>query len=171
MEGRRAPPGWRRGPVLRAAAAAAAPFAACLLLLAFYNVVRFGSPTEFGTNYQLAGLNPREFDFFSLDRLLRARGSICSSPRLSGSTSPSSLWRPSYPGTLPTGFFVEPVAGVLPVTPLLILLAAVPFLMRRARGPLSRELVGLGGVMVGVALLLPVISLVSARRRDRAVRG
>lgn len=153
--------GWRRGPVVRAALAAAGPFVACLALLALYNVVRFGSPTEFGTSYQLAGFNPTQFDFFSLDRLAPGAWFYLLQPPSLGLDFPFIELAPDYPGTLPAGFFVEPVAGVIPVTPLLLFLAAVPVLAWRARERGARELVGLGGLMVAVALALPVISLVS----------
>ena len=84
----------------------------CLLLLALYNVVRFGSPTEFGTSYQLAGFNPDEFDFFSLDRLLPGALVLpaAAAPAF-GLDFPFITLAPEYPGTLPEGFFVEPVAG------------------------------------------------------------
>jgi len=152
--------GWRRGPVVQVAVAAAGPFAACLALLALYNVVRFGSPTEFGTNYQLAAFNPKQFDFFSLDRLLPGAWFYLLQPPSFGLDFPFITLDPEYPGTLPESFFVEPVAGVLPVTPLLLFMAAVPVLTWRSRDPRTRELVGLGALMVAVALLLPVISIV-----------
>jgi hypothetical protein len=152
--------GWRRGPVVRAAAVAAGPFAACIALLALYNVVRFGSPTEFGTNYQLAAFNPKQFDFFALDRLVPGAWFYLLQPPSFGLDFPFITLAPDYPGTLPDGFFVEPVAGVVPVTPLLLFIAAVPALAWRSGERRTRELIGLGAVVVAVALLLPVISLV-----------
>jgi hypothetical protein len=150
----------RRG-VLRTTVAAGAPLAACLALLALYDAVRFGSPTETGISYQLAGFNPRTYDFFSWDRLVPGAWFYLLQPPHFGLDFPFVTLRPEYPGTLTPTFSVEPVAGILTVTPLLAVLAAVPFVMRRIREERTREMAVLGVVMVAVALLLPLVSILS----------
>lgn len=155
---------WRgRGRRLAVTAAAvAAPFAACLLLLALYNVVRFGSPTEFGVSYQLTSLsNSREADYFSLARFVPGLWFYLLQPPHLGLDFPFITLRPEYPGTLPEGFYVEPVAGILVVTPLLVALAALPVLAWRGRDPQARGLGEVGLVLVAVAVLLPLPSLLS----------
>ena len=136
------------------------PLVACLILLALYNVVRFGSPTELGSTYQLASqINAREFDYFSLGRLLPGAWFYLLQPPHLGLDFPFVTLRPEYPGTLPGGFFVEPVAGVLVVAPLLAVLAAVPWLARSSDAR-TRELAGLIGVFALICVLLPLPSLV-----------
>jgi hypothetical protein len=154
------PAGWRRSRVARVAVAAGGPFAACLLLLALYNVVRFGSPTELGVTYQLASqANAHAFDYFDLARLLPGAWFYVLQPPDFGLDFPFITLHPEYPGTLPAGFFVEPVAGVLVVAPLIAVLLALPWL---ARNPDSRmrELAGLVGLLAIIAVLLPLPSLV-----------
>ena len=148
---------WRR---VRWTAAATAPLAACLLVLAVYNFTRFGSFTEFGTNYQLTGVNTRTFDFFSLDRLVPGAWFYLLQPPHFGLDFPFITLRPEYPGTLPSPFFVEPVAGILAVTPLLLALLAVPWLTRRGR-PLDREARIVGVLLVAIAIALPLVPLLA----------
>ena len=158
----------RRRAVIRTAAAAAGPFAVCLLVLALYNVVRFGSPTEFGQSYQLGGLNSPELDLISLDRLVPGAWFYFLQPPQFGLDFPFITLAPHYPGTLPADYGVELVAGLLPVTPILLALAATPLILRRAREPRTREMLVLCGIMLGVGLamlLLPIISLQGATER------
>jgi len=152
---------WAARRLLRTGLGAAGPFAACLLLLALYNVVRFGSPTDFGTGYQLAGFNPNHFDYFRLDRVIPGAWFYALQPPHFGLDFPFVTLLPEYPGTLPAGFTLEPVAGILPVTPLLGFLIAVPLLARRARDPRTREMLWLGAILLGIALVLPLVPLVS----------
>jgi hypothetical protein len=155
---------WRgRGRRLATTAVAvAAPFALCLALLALYNVVRFGSPTELGVSYQLTSLsNAREADYFSLARFVPGLWFYLLQPPHLGLDFPFITLRPEYPGTLPEGFYVEPVAGILVVTPLLVALAALPAMVWRGADPRGRGLGEVGLVLVGVAVLLPLPSLLS----------
>jgi hypothetical protein len=152
--------GWRWRRVARVAVAAGGPFAACLLLLALYNVVRFGSPTELGVTYQLASqANAHEFDYFELGRLLPGAWFYVLQPPDIGLDFPFITLNPEYPGTLPTGFFVEPVAGVLVVAPLVAVLLALPWLARNPDAK-TRELAGFVGLLAIISLLLPLPSLV-----------
>jgi hypothetical protein len=57
-------PAWKR--VFAAALSAGWPLAAILAILLWYNYARFGSPFEFGLNYQLTAVNERVATHFSL---------------------------------------------------------------------------------------------------------
>ena len=160
----------RRGAVIRTTAAAAGPFVACLLGLALYNIVRFGSPTEFGVSYQLGGLNSRELELFSLDRVLPGFWFDFLQPPRFGLDFPFITLAPEYPGTLPSQYGVELVAGILPVAPILLALAAMPLILRRAKDPRTREMLVLCGLMLGVVLallLLPILILQGATERHQ----
>jgi hypothetical protein len=161
---------WQRATVLKATAVAGGPFVACLLALALYNVVRFGSPTEFGVSYQLGGLNSRELELISLDRLLPGLWFDFLQPPHFGLDFPFITLAPEYPGTLPSQYGVELVAGILPVAPILLALAATPLILRRAKEPRTREMLVLCGLLLGVGLallLLPVLILQGATERHQ----
>jgi hypothetical protein len=152
----------------RVTAAAFGPLAICLLGLAVYNAVRFGSPTEFGVNYQLGGLNSRHLHWFSADRILPSLWFLLVQPPHFGVRFPFVTLAPDYPGSLPTDYGVEPVAGLLLVAPIILALAAAPLIVRRRRDAVTREMLVLGGILVGIAvalLLFPVITLLGATER------
>ena len=159
---------WGRRAGIRTAVAAAGPFAACLLALALYNVVRFGSPTEFGVKYQLGGLDSPELKLFALDRLVPGLWFYFLQPPHFGLDFPFVTLAPHYPGTLPHQYGVELVAGILPVTPILLALALTPLALRRAREGRTREMLVVCGVMLAAAaamLLLPILNLQGVTER------
>jgi MFS family permease len=163
---RRVAAGWPA--IARITAAAFGPLAVCLLGLAVYNAVRFGSPTEFGVNYQLGGINSRELEWFSLDRIPPSLWFLLVQPPHFGVRFPFVTLAPDYPGSLPENYGVEPVAGLLLVAPIILALAAAPFILRRRREPLTREMLVVGGILLGIAvalLLFPVITLLGATER------
>ncbi len=88
---------------------------------------RFGSWTEFGISYTLQGVNPNAYEFFSLRRLPYRAHYIAVPVKWSGAFSvraahtAADLTPPSY-------LYVEPVAGLLAHSPLLVILAALPWL-------------------------------------------
>lgn len=121
------------GAGLRILVAAAAPLAACMALLGLYNLVRFGSLTEFGSSYQLAGINTNTLDRFSLDRL--APGAyfyLLAPPEIDG-VFPFAHLFPDYPGTLAPEYAagIEAVSGVFATTPVLILALIAPLIWLR----------------------------------------
>src|SRR5205807_474261 len=137
-----------------AAFALLAPVAACGLLLAAYNFVRFGSWTEVGTRYMLLGgppvlwLDPRAwlpnlyFHFLAPLRTL---------PRF-----PFLFLESRYPGALPPLYFGEPIAGLLVHSPFLLILAAAPWPLAGAGTPsrlLRARVVGLAAVGLAGPLL------------------
>jgi putative flippase GtrA len=152
---------WNRDALLRTTAAAAAPLLACLLLLGLYNLARFGSLTELGARYQLAGVNLMRFSFFEPSRILPGTWFYLLDPPTINLDFPFFHLTPSYPGTLPNPFFVEPVAGVLATTPLVAALIAAPAVAWRRLDRGDRELGGLLVVLVLIALLLPLAPVVT----------
>lgn len=132
------------------------PAVVCGVGLALYNVLRFGSPAEFGTTYQLSGVRadavPRaQLDFLppGLDAYLLQR-------------APTSLDfpffflppSPDYPGEPPQFYASEPVAGLLTNVPIVgagVLALIVLAVRRRAAGAARAGLAVLG---VGAAIVL-----------------
>ena len=165
---------WRaREPGLRAVvrltAAALVPLAICLALLGFYNVVRFGSPTEFGASFQLAGINTHTLDHFSFDRLVPGLFFYLLAPPHLDTVFPFAHLLPEYPGTLAPEYAagVEPVAGFLATTPILLLALAAPVLLLVRRG-FAREQTVLASVLAlaGVLVLAaPILSFDGATMR------
>jgi hypothetical protein len=121
------------------------PLLACIVIQAFYNYARFGSPTEFGLRYQLAGIYMPDYVFFSIPRgLCSALFYLFSIPIVSPvfpfvTASSNGLVGPLYTAEMALApsipnFGFEQVIGVPVATPLLLLLVLVPFLGSRAFG-------------------------------------
>lgn len=146
--------GGGRSTTLRLAAAVAAPLGACLVLLALYNLVRFGSLTEFGANYQLAGINTRTLDHFSLGRLVPGSYFYLLAPPTLDTVFPFAHLTPTYPGTLPAAYVIEPVAGCLATTPFLALAFAAPVLLLVSRRGRWREPMTLATLLLVTGLLV-----------------
>jgi hypothetical protein len=158
LGGRAAP----RPQLLRLASAALAPFLACLVLLAVYNVVRFGSVSEFGQTYQLGGIKTSTLDHFDLSRLVPGLFFYLLSPPSFDFAFPFIHLDPSYPGTLSAQYEagIEPVAGALATTPILVLAIAAPVLLyRNQRG--RREDMLVASLFLLVALLVMAVPLLS----------
>jgi hypothetical protein len=125
--------GWSRD-ALRLAAVAAGPLAACLLLLAAYNYARFDSLTEFGLQYQLAGVETRLKDAFNPAYLPPGLWFYILAPMRFSLAFPYLQLPPppGYPGTLPSGYDgVEVTTGVLTGAPIVLALFAVPFFWKQ----------------------------------------
>ncbi len=145
----------RRGLLM----ALAVPVGGCVLLLAAYNLVRFGSPLEVGTKYQLAGIDQHTAHYGDLSYLVPGAWYYLMSPPRPSVLFPFLLLTPppvSYPATLPAGYEAfELTGGLLPMTPFLVFLAALPWLWRRRPallGSLGAPLLLLAGA--GVAILV-----------------
>jgi hypothetical protein len=133
-----------------------APVAICLLLLAAYNQARFGDPLQYGTPYQL-----NEGGVYG--RLSYVPPGVWSylmtPPRLTVlfpflSAIPPEI---SYPLSLPAHYLPvsEETAGLLPMAPIVIFLAALPWVWRRRPallGPLALPLLLMS--IVGMAILV-----------------
>jgi hypothetical protein len=137
----------------RLAAAILGPAAACGVLLAIYNVARFGSPLEFGNSYQLAGIDVRTLKAYQLSAIvpgawfyLLARAHVSS-----GFPFMHLLVAPTYPGTLPAGYQLEVTGGVLSNVPIALGALAAFVLRAREDRALRWTVLGLGGL--GVAFM------------------
>lgn len=155
--------GWRlRGVAAprrpRVALALLGPVAACGVLLALYNVARFGSPTEFGLSYQLATVDVTARDSFSLSYLLPGLWYYLVVPLRAMVTFPFLRLAPPlyYPGHAPADYDgVEPVAGVFVLAPLALVLLVVPF-RRRLDGELRAVLLTLLGISAGLVFVASI---------------
>ena len=137
----------------RLAVAVLAPVAACGVLLALYNVARFGSPLEFGNGYQLAGIDVRTLKSYEPSALgpglwfyLLARAHVTTGFPFVHLPLP-----PAYPGTLPGGYQLEVTGGVLRNVP--IAFAFVAALALRAPGERALRRIVLGLAAVGIAFV------------------
>lgn len=117
-------------------AALLVPFGACVLLLAAYDQARFGSPLDYGTKYQLAGINQYTAHFGKLSFLPPGLWSyLIAPPRLTALFPFISINYPqvSYPFGLPAHYnpLSEETGGMLAMAPIAIFVVALPFIWRR----------------------------------------
>jgi hypothetical protein len=134
---------------------AVAPLGFVLVLLGAYNALRFGSPLEFGTRYQLAGIRPIAWGdpravpptlFFDFLAWPAARLEF---PFLFPSRD--------YPWTTPAGYFKDTsTTGALAHSPFLLVLLAAPYLLRRAAVAEHGRLMLAVAALVGTGLALPL---------------
>jgi hypothetical protein len=135
----------RRGLLL----ALGVPFGVCVLLLAAYNQARFGSPFEYGTKYQINGISTFDAHFGELSFLGPGLWSYLIAPPRLNALFPFFLLnspQASYPFSLPAhyGAISEETGGLLPMAPIAVFLAALPWIWRRRPrllGPLGPFLV------------------------------
>ncbi len=147
----------RRGQLL----ALCAPFGLCLLALLAYNQARFGDPLEFGARHQLAGYDPLTVRLSSLSYVLPGAWYYLLSPPRPLAVFPFvSLTPPplSYPLAAPAGYNeVDITGGLLAMTPIVLMLPALPWIWRRRPawlGALGATLSTLAGAGVVLVLLL-----------------
>jgi hypothetical protein len=163
---------WRRGGLdvrtrRRAALALVAPVTLCILLIAAYNYQRFGSPTQFGLKYQLAGIDQQFQKAFDLAYLVPGVYNYALAPPRLALTFPHIFLipPPQFPGTsfppVPANYQVEPTGGIIPTAPIVLFAAAAVVLWRRratagtAMPLIIATLLLLGaGILVGLALTL-----------------
>jgi hypothetical protein len=108
-----------------------APLAACIFLLGWYNHARFGSWAEFGINYTLQGFHPKVYQFFSLWRLPFGVLYYIFVPLNWSATFPFARLAPHLYLPAPSFMYVEPAAGLLAHSPLLAILAGLPWIRPR----------------------------------------
>jgi hypothetical protein len=137
----------------------ATPVGGCFLLLLAYNQARFGQPLEFGTQYQLAGYNPFFVHFAEPSYVPPGAWYYLLSPPRPAILFPFIHFGPppySYPVEPPANYLnPEPTSGLLPMAPIVIFLAALPWIWRRRPtllGPLALPLLILAGA--GIAAML-----------------
>jgi hypothetical protein len=129
------------------------PVAVCGVLLALYNVLRFGSPLEFGNSYQLAGVDVRTLKSYQLSALgpglwfyLLGRAHLTTGFPFFHLPLP-----PGYPGKLPGGYQLEVTGGVLRNVPIALACVAALALRDPCDSALRRVVLGLAGL--GLALV------------------
>ncbi|HYZ83513.1 MAG TPA: hypothetical protein VE621_03900 [Bryobacteraceae bacterium] len=157
---------WRTNRLDRGSAVALiAPVAVCGLLLAGHNYARFGSITEFGVSWHLPGfVNMRHYQQIHFGRVL---------PNLF-----YNLFQPLgiqdrfpyfFPGRLvrlpvPQPFLLEPVTGIIPLCPFILLLIFLPFSDLPKRNPAIARALLLMPAM-GFLLLLSMSTLFGSTMR------
>ena len=121
--------------------AATVPFIAGGLLLAWYNYARFDSPFEFGYHYQLAGIKTDEHSFLQAGRFPLGLYFYLFSPPTLSSAFPFIHLAPGAAFRIPADYSarLEPVAGILWFTPLLILLPAPWFWKQKLQTPFLKK--------------------------------
>jgi hypothetical protein len=142
-------------------AALALPIAACFALLAGYDQARFGSPLQYGTEDQLNYLYHTSY-WGSLSYVPVGLWSYLVTP-----PHPSILFpflyitspQLSYPLSLPAHYlaFSEETGGLLAMSPIVLFLAALPWIWRRRPallGSLAGLLLAIAGAGVACLLLL-----------------
>jgi hypothetical protein len=113
------------------------PIAVCCVLLLAYNQARFHQPLEIGSRYQLSGYDARDAPLgrpsYALPGTWRYAMSL-PQPMIVfpfvALTPPKAVPPPGLPGPEITG-------GLLPMTPIILLLVALPWLWRRRRDRLG----------------------------------
>jgi len=122
------PEGWRIG-----LAAILVPYLSLIGAVLLYNHARFGSPIEFGTHYQMAGVHPQSYDLFNLRNLPgNLADYLISGPRLEPRWPHVHLLENTYAHN-PTQHSNEPVTGMLTTFPFIFVgLRCLPLAFRRS---------------------------------------
>ncbi len=146
---------WRRPLRFGTWVPAALPIAAALVGLAAYNYARFDSPFEFGSRYQLAGIDITKVKLFNPARIPRNTALFLVYPPGLSATFPFVAVRTpaEKPGSIYLGF--EAVTGILWLSPLLILIPFAPVLLKSDQ---KITLAWLLGVLIGAGLILMLLN-------------
>jgi hypothetical protein len=147
----------RRGLLL----ALIAPVGVCLLLLMAYNQARFGSPLEWGEKYVLSDENSYTAHWMQPSYVLPGVWLYTMSPPRPLALFPFLELTPppvTYPLGLPPHYLSNaPTGGILPMAPIVVFLAALPWIWRRRPrllGSLAAPLLILAGAGVACMLFL-----------------
>lgn len=158
---------------------ALAPFVVCGLLLALYNQVRFGAPTEFGDRYQLSSFDQTKATFFSLSYIIPGLTTYLLVPARFSLIFPHAFLQTAAQGlvTLPHGYVgsstgpagvpPEPTAGVLATMPITVLLLGLPLAWRLRRGPARRTVLAAAGLTVLGLVVVTVLSWANLATTER----
>jgi len=137
------------------ASALCLPVAVCFALLLAYNQARFHQPFEIGVHYQLSGYDSREAPLGHLGYVIPGTRLYVSNPPQPMIVFPFIAL--SLPKTVsPNGLASSEITGgLLPMTPIVAFVAALPWLWRRRRsllGALAAPLMMLAGA--GLAMIV-----------------
>ena len=145
-------PSWRAA--LRPTLAVLAPLALCALGLGLYNHARFDSWTEFGTRYQLVGVEP--IAQLELQAMIPTLYYDFLAPPALRIDFPFVFPDHDWAWSLPEGYFLDSsTTGIFAHTPWLLILLALPWVLG---GAAVREPMGLRGrlgVLVAAGLAVP----------------
>ncbi len=135
------------------AASLLGPMAAAVGLISIYNFARFGNPLEIGSSYQLAGFDPRTTPYYQMSYLLPSLYLYVVSPIHFGLNFPFFYIPPPIaPVGAPVSYQPQIVLGVLIAFPIVAMLLAAPFVLRRRLAPLLRgillTMVALGALVI-----------------------
>jgi hypothetical protein len=131
-----------------------APVAACVALLGAYNYARFGSATEFGVRYTLQAFqSAQQYKFYDPERIPAGLFYYLLAPPAFSSVFPFVHLDAARYLAPPTGYYLEPIAGVLFHTPLLLILLGVPVVLRKRAGT-DAGLHLAGGALLAFGLVL-----------------
>lgn len=161
-----------QGDGRRVLIAALGPVISCAVLLAAYNIVRFGAASNFGEAYQLAGLDQHTMPADRLAYVPPGLFSYLLMPFRVALAFPHVflVTTSTYPGPFPKGYSgspggwpAEPAGGLLPTMPIALLLLQLPWLWswlkRRNPNPGER---GAMAIAAGASLLgLTIMFLLS----------
>lgn len=134
----------------------ACPVGVCFLLLLAYNQARFHQPLEFGGRYQLSGYDAPTAPFDHLSYVLPGvLPYAVAIPRLS-IIFPFLLLVPP-PASPPAGLGgPEMTGGLLPMAPIVVFIAALPWVWRHRPAPLG-TLAGALIILAGVGVVIPLL--------------
>jgi hypothetical protein len=137
----------------RGLAALAVPYLAIGMVLAVYNAARFGSAGEFGTTYQLAGMNMPKYPAYRLSYLgPNVVDYLFSWPRF-GLDWPFVRLRPNTFVGNPAVHSNEPVAGVVVLSPLIAFGLACAIATRSWASRHLRPVLALAALAVAASFL------------------
>jgi hypothetical protein len=143
------------------------PLIVCLLLLAWYNHVRFSGFTNFGERYELAGIDQTKAPFYKLSWILPGLVTYLLLPARFALTFPHAFLQtaandpfplPSGYAGAPGGLAADPTGGLFTTMPITLLLFGIPLMWRQRRSGEHRPLVAATGLVI---LGLTIVTLLS----------
>jgi hypothetical protein len=152
---RRRPQRWRFGLI-----ALSGPYVLVILALLAYNHARFGSPFEFGTSFQMAGMDLREYPLFDPAYITpNLADYLLGGPRFQVDWPHVRLLENTFAND-PSYHTNEPVAGVLTTFPVIAIgLRCLPLAIRSTTSTRSAIVFQLGALLTVAFGLLAAISL------------
>ena len=148
------------------------PVGVCLLLLMAYNQARFSGPLDYGERYQLGGRDSLIVRFGDPSYVLPGAWFYLISPPRPLALFPFVGLTPSpntYPLGLPAGYELGGTGGLLLMAPIVIFLAALPWIWRRRPvllGPLALPLLTMAVAGVAGVLFLSYEIVGTAERYE-----
>ena len=145
------------------------PVALCAVLLGIYNWARFGNPLQVGTLYQLEGYNPKTTPFFRIGYIWPSLYYYVVAPIRPLLAFPYFALAPppAYPFGVPSTYAPEISGGLIFAAPLVLLVPAAPWLLRKEKRATRWTVLGL--MACAVLLLLAICASVPGATERYAV--